>query len=345
MGAGPGSLVVRRATADDKPAVVEFCSQIWEGWDYLPRVYDRWLRDPRGAFLVAELDGRPVGTDKVTVLSPGEIWLEGLRVDPRARGRGVALAINRKAMEVIAGMNPRTVRFGTVADNLASRHMGEKDGFRLIGECRRMVSGTPAEQPDTKLAPETAAEPAAVPDGGPSPELSPRISPEPDAGPGQELLSGNAADLSAAPEDLDAVMRYLEGSENSRRMKGLYAWGWTFQEMSREFVGHVLTQEGGLAIGKDGRLEALALFLPQRHGPRFCLGFIDGGTEEMTELARRFRAAAGARGAEGLFAMVPERVTTALSAAGFRQEYPIEVVIYELSGPQLEAAMKKVSGG
>ncbi len=298
-------LIVRRAAAADKPAVVEFCAKIWEGWDYLPRVYDRWQKDPRGAFLVAELDGRPVGTDKITVLSPGEIWLEGLRVDPDARGRGVALAINRTAMEIIAGLEPRTVRFGTVSDNRASRHMGEQDGFRLIFQCRRMVS--------EKL------------DGERSPEM--------------------AAELTAGPGDRDVIMDYLESSENFRSSRGLYAWGWTFQEMSRDFVGQVLAQEGALLIRDGGRITALALFLPQRHGPRYCLGFIDGGDQEMAALARRFRAAAGRRGAEELFAMVPEKAAAALSEAGFRQEYPVEVVVYELSGERLKTAMEKVSGG
>jgi hypothetical protein len=212
-------------------------------------------------------------------------------------------------MEIITGLSPRTVRFGTVADNQASRHMGEQDGFRLIFECRRVVAGMPDQKPDTEFVPETAADPL------------------------------------AGPEDLDAVMRYLKGSENSRRTRGLYAWGWTFQEMSREFVAGILARRGGLVIRKKARIKALALFLPQRHGPRSCLGFIDGGQEEMTELARRFRSAAARRGAQGLFAMVPEQAVPALCGAGFRQEYPIEVVVYELSGELLEVAMKKSVGG
>jgi GNAT superfamily N-acetyltransferase len=309
MDADRGSLIVRRARASDKEAVVDFCSRIWEGWDYLPRVYDRWLRDPRGAFLVAELASRPVGTDKITVLSPGEIWLEGLRVDPEARGWGVARAINRKAMEVIASLSPRTVRFGTVADNLASRHMGEKDGFRLIFECRRMVAGAMKGKPSTPSSPETAP----------------------------QILAG--------PEALDAIMAFLRGSENCRLMKGLYAWGWTFQEMSREFVGQVLAREGALAVRGDGSIDALALFLPQRHGPRSCLGFIDGSPENMAGLASRFRAIAAQRGIEEVFAMVPQQAVQPLSEAGFQSDYPVEVVVYELSGERLQEAMKKIFGG
>jgi len=298
-------LIIRRAAAADKPAVVEFCAKIWEGWDYLPRVWDRWLADPDGAFLVAELDGRPVGTDKITVLSPGEVWLEGLRVDPDHHGRGIALAINRKAMEVVASLKPRTVRFGTVSDNRASRHMGEKDGFRLIFQCRRMVS----EKLDGERPPEVAAE------------------------------------LTAGPGDLDVIMDYLESSESFRSTRGLFAWGWTFKEMGRDFIGQILTQHGALLLRDGSRIAALALFLPQRHGPRFCLGFIDGGHQEMAELARRFRVVAGLRGAGEVFTIAPEPAVAALSGAGFRQEYPVEVVVYELSGERLKATMEKISRG
>lgn len=35
---------------------------------------------------MAELDGRLAGFAKTTFLSPGEVWLEGLRVDPARRG-------------------------------------------------------------------------------------------------------------------------------------------------------------------------------------------------------------------------------------------------------------------
>lgn len=133
-------LIVRKARSSDKKAVVAFCSKIWEGWDYLPRVWDQWLEDPYGAFLVAELAGHPVGTGKITVLSPEELWLEGLRVDPQYRGRGIARALNQRAMEIVMQLRPSTVRYSTVFDNWASRHMGEEAGFRLFFQCRRMLA-------------------------------------------------------------------------------------------------------------------------------------------------------------------------------------------------------------
>ena len=148
-----GKLIIRPARRLDRKAVVAFSAQIWEGHDYLPRVWDRWMEDPFGAFLVAELNGKAVGTGKITVLSPGEVWLEGLRVDPRHRGQGIARALNERAMEIVMELRPSTVRFSTVFDNLASRHMGEEVGFRFLLQCQRMVAQAQAgAQPPEALA-------------------------------------------------------------------------------------------------------------------------------------------------------------------------------------------------
>jgi GNAT superfamily N-acetyltransferase len=288
-------LIVRRARSSDKEAVVAFCSRIWEGWDYIPRVWEQWLEDPYGAFLVAVLDGRPVGTDKVTVLSPGEVWLEGLRVDPLHRGKGIAHAMNKKAMEIMSGLDPKTIRFGTVFDNQASRHMGEQDGFRLIFQCQRMLA---------------------------------------------EILEGDVpAEMRAADGDVDEIMDFLGGSANFRRMRGLFAWGWTFKSLDRTFLEQVVADRGGLLSRRSGKISGLALFRRQRHGPKTVLGFIDGRDPDIIKLARGFQIAASKRGSDQLLTMVPDRAAPLLSSAGFRKEEPVQVVVYELSGERLRKAL------
>lgn len=135
-----GKLIIREARSSDRKAVVAFSAKIWEGHDYLPRVWDQWLEESFGALLVGELDGRAVGTDKVTVLAPGEVWLEGLRVDPLQRSKGIAWALSKRAMEIVMKLKPSSVRFSTVFDNQTSRHMGEQAGFRLLFPCRRLLA-------------------------------------------------------------------------------------------------------------------------------------------------------------------------------------------------------------
>lgn len=289
-------LIIRAARSSDREAVVSFSAQIWEGHDYLPRVWDQWLEEPFGAFLVAELAGQPVGTNKITVLGPGEVWLEGLRVDPLHQGKGIAHALNEKAMQIIANLKPKIVRFGTVYDNRASRHLGDAMGFRLIYRCQRML----AEALEGDLP--------------------------------RELLGGE--------QDVDNITNFLDKSLNFKLMKGQFAWGWTFKTLDRPFVERVVAENGALVARRGKRISGLALYLKQRHGPKATLGFIDGDQQEIVNLARQFRIAAGRRGFEQLLTMVPEKLVPLLSTGGFRQEEPIHVVIYELSGERLRKALR-----
>src|SRR2546428_438366 len=85
-------LVIRRARPADKRQVLEAVRTIWGGHDRVPAVFDRWVTHRSGPFFVAESSGRVIGMGKLTVVSPTEAWLEGGRVGPRRRRRGVEAA-------------------------------------------------------------------------------------------------------------------------------------------------------------------------------------------------------------------------------------------------------------
>jgi hypothetical protein len=128
-GARPAKLVVRRARAEDRDAILAMSKGIWGGSDYLPLVWDRWLADDQGILLTATLDGRPVGMAKITILSPGEVWLEGLRLHPSLQGRGLTRQINDVTFREVSKLRPKSVRYSTGAANIVSRHLGERRGF------------------------------------------------------------------------------------------------------------------------------------------------------------------------------------------------------------------------
>ncbi|MFH1311858.1 MAG: GNAT family N-acetyltransferase [Candidatus Eisenbacteria bacterium] len=141
-------LRLRDARAGDREPVFEFCKKTWpEYGDYIPRVWSRWLRDPKGRLIVAEFEGAPVALGKVTDFGRGEIWLEGLRVDPGFRRAGIADAMHEEVMRTVKKFKPRFMRFCTGADNRASRRIGKKYGFEAIA-CfryywRKSRKGTP----------------------------------------------------------------------------------------------------------------------------------------------------------------------------------------------------------
>jgi len=130
-------LSLRDARARDRDAVFEFCKNTWPGFgDYIQHVWDRWMGEKGGRFILAELDGSPVGMAKISEFSRGEVWLQGLRVAPGLRKKGIANEINVEVLRTVKRMNPRAVRFCTAVPNKASRHIGEKFGFRLAARFR-----------------------------------------------------------------------------------------------------------------------------------------------------------------------------------------------------------------
>jgi len=125
------TLVVRPARASDRDAIIAMSKHIWGGLDYLPHAWDKWLEDPNGGLLTVLLGDEPVGVSKVTLLSPGEVWLEGLRLHPKLHGRGLTKQINRVSFREAMRHNPKSVRYATGIGNAASRHLGEARGFWL----------------------------------------------------------------------------------------------------------------------------------------------------------------------------------------------------------------------
>lgn len=103
----------RRVTLADRPAMLAICATVWEGDDYLPRYFDRWVAAEGGQFTALELEGQVVGLSKLSRMAPGEYWLEGIRVHGDYRGRGLAAALHDYQLEVW-------------------RHIGEPGTLRLL---------------------------------------------------------------------------------------------------------------------------------------------------------------------------------------------------------------------
>ena len=149
-------MIIREAKPADKDDILEISSQVWEGHDYVPLVLDRWLEE--GGLFAAELDGKVVGFAKTTVLSPGELWFEGLRVHPGYRGRGIAKALAEAQLQEALAWVPRSIRLATAEINHESLHIAAELGFREvarftymagpIGEGRGSPKVVQAEKPD-----------------------------------------------------------------------------------------------------------------------------------------------------------------------------------------------------
>jgi GNAT superfamily N-acetyltransferase len=127
-------LVCRPALPQDKADVIELTRDIWEGHDYVPLVWDKWLADPQGQLTVAVLGSRVIGLIKLTLLSEQEWWLEGLRVHPAYEGRGIASHLHDYTLDYWLEHGSGKIRLVTASFRKPVHHLCERTGFRKIGE-------------------------------------------------------------------------------------------------------------------------------------------------------------------------------------------------------------------
>src|SRR5213593_722454 len=141
-------LVIRRARRSDKRDVLAAVRTIWGGQDRIPDVFDRWVTHRTGPFFVAELAGRVVGMGKLTVVSPTEGWLEGGRVAPRWRRKGIATALIAHRIAYARERGFRVLRFSTASDNTPIHRAAKTFGFaRVATLARHEAPAMPGSRP------------------------------------------------------------------------------------------------------------------------------------------------------------------------------------------------------
>ena len=133
-------LVIRRARPGDKRAVREVVRTIWGGQDRVPGLFDRWVTQRTGPFFVAEVGRRVVGMGKLTVISRAEAWLEGGRVAPRYRRRGIATALIAHRIAYARRRGFRVLRFSTAEDNTPIHRAARRFRFRRARAFRRYTA-------------------------------------------------------------------------------------------------------------------------------------------------------------------------------------------------------------
>ncbi|HPW41867.1 MAG TPA: GNAT family N-acetyltransferase, partial [Bacillota bacterium] len=129
----------RKLAHEDYDDILDICKDIWDGTDYLPEIFHKWV-DDKGLFLGAiDTDANKViGTDKYSVLYDGSGWLEGLRTHKDYRGRGIGkeLAVRtfNKALEDLGSGRINKIAFSTSALSVESISLMTKLGFKLKQE-------------------------------------------------------------------------------------------------------------------------------------------------------------------------------------------------------------------
>jgi ribosomal protein S18 acetylase RimI-like enzyme len=132
---------------------MNFIKDVWGGHDYIPKVWDEWLADPRGKMFVVEVGGVPVGMNRVRFLEDGSAWFEGARVHPDFRGRGLGSMLGENSMRVAMRRGVRVFRLTSGATNRPAHRQIARIRF---GEVARFSVYEPAR--GTRVRPAGAAE-------------------------------------------------------------------------------------------------------------------------------------------------------------------------------------------
>ena len=80
--------------------VKQLCEHIWDGNDYVPEIFHKWVAEKEGCFIGLFEDDKLVGLGKYTVLIDRQGWLEGLHIHPDSRGKGYANLISDKLLNI-----------------------------------------------------------------------------------------------------------------------------------------------------------------------------------------------------------------------------------------------------
>jgi GNAT superfamily N-acetyltransferase len=127
-------VVCRPALPSDTVDVLEFTKYIWEGHDYIHEVWKDWLADPHGLLVTAQFGLQTVGIAKVSLISPGQWWLEGLRVDPRFQGLKIGSHLHEYTDSWWLKHGNGIIRLMTSSQRVQIHHLSERTGYWRIGE-------------------------------------------------------------------------------------------------------------------------------------------------------------------------------------------------------------------
>lgn len=131
---------VRRANGADRPAMLAISRTIWEGNDYVPSVWDLWLRDASGVVQVAEVDGEVAGFQHARQV-PGNItWLEGIRVSEGHRRQGAGEALLRAGIRWAEDGGSTGVYLAVDEDNVASNRLTARNDLEVVARMAHLAA-------------------------------------------------------------------------------------------------------------------------------------------------------------------------------------------------------------
>ncbi|NDF26788.1 MAG: GNAT family N-acetyltransferase [Nitrosopumilaceae archaeon] len=121
-------LKIRRAKNKDKQQILPFCTHTFSWGDYIDRVWDKWIAEKN--LLTLEEKEKAVGICNVGI-SPNQIWIEGIRINPKYRRKGYASKLIIAAEKIAKRKKLHYSRMIIANNNKRSLSMAKKLGYRI----------------------------------------------------------------------------------------------------------------------------------------------------------------------------------------------------------------------
>jgi hypothetical protein len=109
----------------------------------------------------ALVEDEPISVSRIAMLSQTEGWLEGIRVDPRVRGLGVATDMQTAELHWLAAHDAAVIRYATGAQNEGSHRLGARHGIELLARFRTWAWHDPDQPADDSRSENTGFDVAA----------------------------------------------------------------------------------------------------------------------------------------------------------------------------------------
>lgn len=284
--------IVRRTRPEDREAVLAFCAHTWAEGDYIESVWDEWMADQTGAFLVAELDGRPVAITHMRMISDDEAWMEGMRVDPAVRRQGVGGVLTSQALVAARDAGATVARLFTSASNVASQRLVTRFGMARVAEV---------------VYYQATIQPEATERGGAVVPPNARIS-----------HPGVAA--------FERIWEWLVQSNLSPFNGGLEFLGWAARGLSEPHLREYLAAGQVWLLEEWDTIQALAIAVESggrdRATRRLEVRYIDGLSEAISRLALALRLEAARGELDSARLWLPDLLilADAMAAAGYTRD-------------------------
>jgi GNAT superfamily N-acetyltransferase len=282
---------LRRAVAADKAAIAGFTADTFEWGDYVADAFSDWISDPDGIVMVATDDNDDaVAMGRGLLLSETELWMQGARVSPSWRRRGLATEIGAELMAWGRGRGALVARLGTEAWNVPARRQVESAGFRAVGEWVVAMRSVPSEEPATS------------------------------SNGGQRAKARRKLERTHSSESIPAWVSWRSGPL-VQPARGLHSWHWRWSQLE---VDHLT------AAAKRGELwsSQAGWAYVRQEDDRFSVGWLECGPDDAVDMMRSLLDLAIAVGTERLHIAVPAVpwLTAALESTNFSLH---PMIVYE----------------